>query len=213
MEKWSMEFFRFISLIQERSGCVGCALNALRMFDEETYQHSLQTAFLAFEIAKRKKMKVYEKFLLVSAALLHDIGKVDSDFIFLKGKRNLGESEREVIRQHARRGIAYVQQLDSDIAKIVAGVHEWQRNNPYPRSGRDRRTKHLPFIVNDRRKSKRRESDALTKNLSRILAFADAFEALVSERSYKKPLSREIAVKRICIDFGEISDIVEILPN
>jgi putative nucleotidyltransferase with HDIG domain len=103
------------------------------------------------------------------AGLLHDIGKVGlSEEILLKPSR-LTEEEMEQVRRHAEIGASIVEQLDflHSVTPVIRHHHERWDGQGYPRglAGKD-----IPL-------------------LARILAVADAFDVMTSERPYRRRLS------------------------
>ncbi|UCF32030.1 MAG: CHASE2 domain-containing protein [bacterium] len=101
-------------------------------------------------------------------ALLHDIGKIAvPDRILLKEGR-LTEEEFEIMRSHPESGYAIIEDLPlpEDVKTIVRSHHERFDGSGYPDGlrGGD-----IPLVV-------------------RVFSIVDVFEALVSERPYKKPL-------------------------
>lgn len=131
--------------------------------------------------------------LLWQAAILHDIGKVGvPDSILLKPGR-LTPEEFEIIKQHTVIGsdvlmaaakilgeapfIAYAQQ-------IIEFHHEKWDGSGYPHGLKG---EEIPFIA-------------------RVMAVADVYDALVTERPYKKPVSHEEAVAVISEGAGKHFD-------
>jgi len=122
--------------------------------------------------------------LLTSSARLHDIGKIAiSDFILNKPGR-LTDEEFEIMKTHAAQGVRIIDQIvtrTEDVeflrnARLFAGYHHerWDgKGYPYGVSGSA-----IPLQ-------------------GRIMAVVDVYDALVSERPYKKAFSHEEAVRII----------------
>jgi putative two-component system response regulator len=127
--------------------------------------------------------------LLLPSAQLHDVGKITVSDLILNKPARLTPDEFEIIKTHAAEGERIIEEImektDDDgylmHAKKFAGFHheKWDGSG-YPRglSGSD-----IPLE-------------------GRIMAIADVYDALVSERPYKKPYSHEEAVKIIENDSG-----------
>jgi putative two-component system response regulator len=144
--------------------------------DPETGAHILRMAHYSQLIACKLGLPVQDQELLLEAAPMHDIGKVGiADKILLKPGR-LDAEEFEVMKQHAVYGYELLQGSSSRVlqagAEIARGHHEKFDGSGYPAgiSGSD-----IPIF-------------------SRIVAVADVFDALTSERPYKKAWTLEAAV-------------------
>lgn len=143
--------------------------------DPETGAHILRMAHYSELIARGMGLPVADQELLLNAAPLHDIGKVGiSDNILLKPGR-LTPEEFEVMKRHAVYGFEILQGSASRVlqagAVIAQSHHEKFDGSGYPRGlkGQD-----IPIF-------------------SRIVAVADVFDALTSERPYKKAWTLERA--------------------
>jgi putative two-component system response regulator len=144
--------------------------------DPETGAHILRMAHYSRLIAKQLRLSPEDQELLLQAAPLHDIGKVGiADKILLKPGR-LDSDEFALMKQHAMFGHELLKGSSSRVlqagADIACGHHEKFDGSGYPSGlkGQD-----IPIF-------------------SRIVAVADVFDALTSERPYKKAWSLEAAV-------------------
>lgn len=111
------------------------------------------------------------------AALMHDIGKIGIDETILHKPGKLTPEEREIIKRHPAIGnriIAPVAFL-SPVAPMVLYHQEWFNGQGYPEglSGEE-----IPLGA-------------------RIVAVIDAYDAITSDRPYRKALSREIAIEEL----------------
>lgn len=143
--------------------------------DPETGAHILRMAHYSKLIAAGLGLSADDQELLLEAAPMHDIGKVGiADKILLKPGR-LDREEFEVMKQHATLGFELLKGSASRVlqagAEIARGHHEKFDGSGYPAGikGTD-----IPIF-------------------SRIVAVADVFDALTSERPYKKAWSLEAA--------------------
>lgn len=135
--------------------------------DPETGAHILRMAHYSQRIARGLGLPVQEQDLLLEAAPMHDIGKVGiADKILLKPGR-LDAQEFEIMKQHAMYGYDLLQGSSSRVlqagAEIARGHHEKFDGSGYPSGFRGH---DIPIF-------------------SRIVAVADVFDALTSERPYK----------------------------
>ena len=154
--------------------------------DPYTKQHSARVSGYATLMAEAMGCSQEEIEKLNISAHLHDIGKIGiSDSILLK-KGKLTTKEYEVIKKHPTIGNNIISRFGmwTDEQCIIKHHHERFDGMGYPdgRKGED-----IPF-------------------LSRILSVADAFDALTSDRSYRKRMSDEVATKIIDQNKGEQFD-------
>jgi len=156
--------------------------------DPETGAHIIRMAHFSQLIARELGMSVAEQELLLESAPLHDIGKVGiADKILLKPGR-LDFDEFEIMKQHAIYGYELLQGSSSRVlqagAEIARGHHEKFDGSGYPLglSGSD-----IPIF-------------------SRIVAVADVFDALTSERPYKRAWTLEASVEFLLEGSGKHFD-------
>ncbi len=144
--------------------------------DPETGAHILRMAHYSQLIARELGLSEADQQLILEAAPMHDIGKVGiADKILLKPGRLTAE-EFEVMKQHAVFGYELLSGSTSPLlqaaAEIAKGHHEKFDGTGYPEGTRGEA---IPIF-------------------SRIVAVADVFDALTSERPYKKAWEVEAAV-------------------
>lgn len=156
--------------------------------DPETGAHISRMAHYSELIAKALGLPEAESELLLQAAPMHDIGKVGiADHILLKPGR-LTPDEFEIMKQHASIGFDILQGSSSRVlqagAEIARAHHEKFDGSGYPRglAGED-----IPIF-------------------SRIVAVADVFDALTSERPYKKAWPLERAAEHLRTNSGSHFD-------
>jgi len=147
---------------------------AIQARDHYTEEHSRRVTETAVKIAQTMGLSPTEVERLRIASLFHDLGKISiPDNVLLK-QGELTEKETEIIRQHTVTGdaiLSYISLLD-DERLIVLHHHERWDGSGYPDglAGND-----IPF-------------------LARIMAVADSFDAMTSDRPYRKGLSLETAI-------------------
>lgn len=144
--------------------------------DPETGAHILRMAHFSQIIARELGLSEADQYLLLEAAPMHDIGKVGiADNILLKPGR-LDTDEFEIMKRHAAIGHDLLKGSSSRVlqigAEIALGHHEKFDGSGYPSglSGEE-----IPIFC-------------------RIVAVADVFDALTSERPYKKAWEVQAAV-------------------
>ncbi|AAD36766.1 conserved hypothetical protein [Thermotoga maritima MSB8] len=148
---------------------------AVELKDPYTSGHSLRVADYSQEIARRKGLpdQVVERIRI--AAVLHDIGKIGVKGAILNKTSKLTKEEYEEVKKHPELGEKLISKIEdfSDIAKIVRHHHEWYSGQGYPDGLRG---EEIPLE-------------------SRIIAVADAFDAMTSDRPYRKAMDRKTALE------------------
>ncbi|MEX2142227.1 MAG: diguanylate cyclase [Pirellulales bacterium] len=150
---------------------------ALAFRDPLTAEHSRRVADLSLLIAQGL-LPEKECYLLEVGALLHDIGKLGvPDSILLK-PGPLTEDEWKVMSTHDDIGVEILNAAFSsdELTAIVANHHAWFSGRPDDR--------HLPA------------GETIPVG-ARILSIADAYDAMVSDRVYRKGRSRDEAVAEL----------------
>jgi putative nucleotidyltransferase with HDIG domain len=146
----------------------------VRMLDERehaTGQHSNRVRALSFVLGKAMSLPRVELDVLAHGALLHDIGKVAiPDRILLK-EGSLTEEEREIIKTHPEVGynILCSSSYMKDIAELVYSHQERYDGSGYPRG---------------------LKGDAICLG-ARIFSVIDAYDAMRSDRPYRKAMTPE----------------------
>ncbi|MFT8350476.1 HD-GYP domain-containing protein [Clostridium saccharoperbutylacetonicum] len=135
--------------------------------DDSIYRHSVNVAALSAIIGKWIGYDHVKLNSLVYSAILHDYGKTKIDRDLLKKEATLTTSEFNVIKTHAQLGYKFVKeikQLDTSVSYGVLMHHERLDGSGYPLGLKDEAIH--PF--------------------ARIIAIADVFDAMNSDRGYKK---------------------------
>ncbi|MBN2515294.1 MAG: HD domain-containing protein [Deltaproteobacteria bacterium] len=139
--------------------------------------HQKRVAELACAIAKEMNLSSEKIKEIELAALIHDIGKVSVSADLLTRPDRLGETEYNIIKNHPQTGYEILEKAEFPhlIARIILQHHERLNGSGYPQglSGDD--------IIQE----------------ARIMAVADVVEAIASQRSYRKALGIDGALKEI----------------
>ena len=184
---------RHIHAIQEQM-IVGMA-KMVESRDSNTGGHIMRTsgivAIFAEELQKDKGFGRTREYYdaLIAAAPMHDLGKIAIDDKILRKPGSFTPEEFEVMKTHAEKGAAIVENLLSEIespffveiAKNVACFHHERFDGsgyPYGLFGAN-----IPFEA-------------------RVMAVADVYDALVSKRCYKEQMSFEEAYNLIMNSMG-----------
>ncbi len=153
----------------------------------ETYEHSLRVALLSVDLGLENHVNDFELRLLGYSGLLHDVGKSKIPEEILSKQGKLTNEELEIIKGHSRLGFLEVDELEYGLIKLIVIAHHEYKKNGYPRSGKDRRKQH--------REKDRRKNKADIAKLAEIVAISDMYDALASQRSYKKEMNKEEITK------------------
>lgn len=111
------------------------------------------------------------------SGLMHDIGKIAINEGLLNKPGKLTEAEYIEIKKHPEIGYQILKSVDaySGLAEYVLSHHERWDGTGYPRGLKGEA---IPLF-------------------SRIIAVADAYEAMISDRSYRRAMTHEYAVEEI----------------
>ncbi|MFP4475408.1 MAG: HD-GYP domain-containing protein [Desulfatibacillaceae bacterium] len=155
------------------------ALAPVRQHDEVTYRHSINVALLC--AAQAYMLGVPEKYMfdITVAGLLHDVGKlaVPSDVLNKNGELN--RTEKQLLVTHAVRGAQLLSRLQHvpPLATVAAYEHHMHFNGKggYPQTHRCK----APHIV------------------SQMVGLADFYDALRTDKPYRKAKSMEVTMELI----------------
>ncbi|MCF8008315.1 MAG: HD-GYP domain-containing protein, partial [Halanaerobiales bacterium] len=149
----------------------------LEVHDKYTGGHSEEVANLSIMIAKSLDLSKKEINNAYWAGLIHDIGKLLIPKKILNKKQKLTDSDYSLIQNHpywAYTALKQTKKLDS-IAKYVLYHHERWDGEGYPEGVK---REQIPLI-------------------SRIIAVADAYSAMTSDRAYRDALSKQEAFQEL----------------
>ena len=151
--------------------------NAIDAKDKYTRGHSTRVALYSKSIAKEAGLSENECNQIYFAALLHDIGKIGIRNNIINKPGKLNEEEKKQIRHHSELGSQILSSIKQAPFLSVGAHYHHERydGNGYPDglSGED-----IPEIA-------------------RIIAVADAYDAMTSVRSYRDPLETEVVKEEL----------------
>ncbi|MGZ4397913.1 MAG: HD-GYP domain-containing protein [Gaiellaceae bacterium] len=152
-------------------------LRALQERSPELGDHLLGVARLAVEVGKRLGMSGGELDQLAQAAQLHDVGKMAIPDTILRKPGPLDQEEWEFIRGHTLVGERIASAAPSllDVARIIRSSHERYNGSGYPDGLRGEQ---IPLA-------------------SRVVAVADAFDAMIGPRPYRLGMSDADALEEL----------------
>ncbi len=153
-------------------------LAKLKSHDHDTYDHSQRVAYYARILAREMQLSKDEIEIIALGALFHDIGKLSISPELLQKPEPLTPQEYETIKKHPENGADFLAEIlqTKSLVSIVLHHHAWYHGGGYPDAslnGND-----IPFGA-------------------RLVAVVDAFDAITTDRSYRKAQSKEEAIKII----------------
>jgi HD-GYP domain-containing protein (c-di-GMP phosphodiesterase class II) len=150
--------------------------------DPYTHGHSERVAIYAQKIGRKMNLSQKQIELLGIAGLLHDIGKIGIEDAILHKPGSLTPGEYEIVKRHPAKSITILESIDymADILPLIRHHHERYDGHGYLNGLRG---EEIPLG-------------------SRILAVADSYEAMTSDRPYRKALTKERAVIELKVGSG-----------
>jgi len=147
---------------------------ALKLKDHYTGEHVERTVHYATRIAQELHLPNEKVELIKQAAMLHDLGKVGISEKILRKKSKLTEEEFAEVKRHPQIAVDIVRPIRSLHPVIPALLHHHERwdGKGYPYG---LRMQQIPLTA-------------------RIITIADVYQALVSDRPYRKAYSKEKAI-------------------
>lgn len=159
----------------------------LKSYDEYTYHHSLSVAVLSIAVAQSYGMSKSELVRIGKSAMMHDIGKTSVPLDIIHKELKLDADELAIVKNHSRAGYDYLSRaniVDGDICAAVLSHHEKFDGTGYPNGLKG---DEIPLW-------------------SRIIAVADVYDALTSNRPYRQPMQPAEAVEYIMGGAGSFFD-------
>lgn len=172
-----LERNRSKNAIGERDKTIDLIVSTLQEKNPREQLHSNRVASICEQMAKTLNMTVEEKMTMKTAGLLHDIGKIGIHESVLNKPGKLTDEEFAEIKKHPEIGhrILLAAGNMEDIAEYAYSHHERWDGKGYPRQLKG---EEIPYM-------------------SRILAIADTYDAMTSDRSYRKGMESEKAIEEI----------------
>ncbi len=156
------------SLERAYKGVLAILSRFIQTTDADTEAHCVRVAAWGVSIGQKLGMDrtMIEKIRI--AGLLHDVGKVDISVEILRKAAALSENEREMVREHAARGAELVRPIGGILADIADAIELHHEN--YDGTGyKGLKGEEIPIVA-------------------RVIAVADVFDALLSDRPYRKSM-------------------------
>ncbi|MDD6120367.1 MAG: HD-GYP domain-containing protein [Selenomonadaceae bacterium] len=157
-------------------------LTDIRLHDTYTFGHSVNVAILSSMLGMLCHYTKKDLQILTLGALLHDLGKIDIPEEILTKNTGLTDEEFAVIKAHPLRGAQRIHEMENMLphtallSAIASEHHEHIDGSGYPRGLKDEEI----------------------HRYAKIVAIADVYDALTSERPYKKAYTPNVAHNIMC---------------
>lgn len=160
-----------------RGKTINAIINTLHEKNKREEQHSHRVSELCESMGKALGLQESEIQELKTVGLLHDIGKIAINENILNKPGKLTEDEFEEIRRHPEIGYRILSTVNdlSEMAEYVLAHHERWDGRGYPKG---LKAFEIPIQA-------------------RIIAIADTYDAIISERSYRIALPEKIAIEEL----------------
>lgn len=154
-------------------------LKMLKKYHQRTFEHSFNVARLNVQFGSFLGLDLDQLNTLYISGLLHDIGKLYVPLDILTKKGELTEEDFERIKEHPKKGVLILSKITlgkyekyrSLISNVQLTHHMFNKGKSYP------------------------EIEIEKSYISNITSICDVYEALSSERDYKKNLSKDECIK------------------
>lgn len=160
------------------NNAVAIDVNLIKVSDEYTFKHSVDVATMAMVIGQTYGLDKDELREIGISGLLHDVGKSQIPLEVLNKPGRLDDNEFALMKQHSLFGFKILKekgQFSEGIMKGVLQHHEKISGKGYPLGTKE---------------------EGIHK-FAKIIAVADVYDALVTERPYKKAFAKREAVEMI----------------
>jgi HD-GYP domain-containing protein (c-di-GMP phosphodiesterase class II) len=160
-----------------RNQVITALFNSLKEKYNEERIHSDRVSQYCLAMGKKMNLTYSEVLELELAGRMHDIGKITIPDHILKKPGKLTEDEWQVMKSHTTNGYQILRSADkySRLADYALTHHERWDGKGYPKGLKQ---EEIPFF-------------------SRIIGICDAYEAMTSDRPYRKAMSKEYAINEL----------------
>jgi putative nucleotidyltransferase with HDIG domain len=157
-------------------------VSAIEASDSYTRGHSERVKLYSMMLAKSLQLPAERLCVMERAAILHDIGKIGINFSILNKRETLSPAEQSHLREHPCIGVKILEPIEflHDVRTCIKQHHERFDGLGYP----------------DRHAGSRLLLE------SRILSIADAFDAMTSDRPYRRAMQASDAVRELYANAG-----------
>ncbi len=169
--------YTYLLRVKERRALLASILQIVKIVeakDPYTAGHSVRVAEYSEKIARKLKMNEYDIELLVNLANLHDLGKIQVDLSVLNKPGSFNKADWEEVKKHPQIGYNIVKEITFLQSEATAILHHHERMDG----------KGYPGGL---------KGDELSI-FARILITADSYDAMTTDRPYRRALSDDEAI-------------------
>ncbi len=182
--------YTYLLRVKERRALLNSILQIVRIVeakDPYTAGHSVRVAEYSEKIARELKLNEYDIELLINLANLHDLGKVQIDLSILNKPGKFNQKDWEEVKKHPIVGYNIVKEITflKSEAKSILYHHERIDGNGYPYGVKGEK---IPLFA-------------------KILTVADSYDAMTTNRPYRRALSDREAITELKKNSGTQFDI------
>ncbi len=185
-----MAQYSYLLRIKERKAILNSIMQIVRIMEAKdvyTAGHSIRVASFCEQISRKLRLNEYDIEILNNLANLHDIGKVQIDLSILNKRWKLSKADWVEIKKHPIVGYDIVKEIDFLKGKADAILYHHERIDgkgyPFGKEGKD-----IPLFA-------------------KILAIADAYDAMTSDRPYRRALTKQESIDELEKNKGKQFDI------
>ena len=174
--------YKFSGGYRENASTIYALTAAIDAKDHYTFRHSQNVAYYCEELGRAAGLSGDLIEILKEAASLHDIGKIGIREEILNKPDSLTPDEYAIMKSHVESAVNIIRHLPSldYVIPTILSHHERYDGRGYPQRLKG---EEIPIM-------------------GRILCIADSFDAMTSERNYKKPLGLDEAIKNMQHEAG-----------
>jgi HD-GYP domain-containing protein (c-di-GMP phosphodiesterase class II) len=157
-------------------------VKAIEASDSYTRGHSERVTLYSVALANKLELPAERIKVLERAAILHDIGKIGIDLTLLHKEETLTPEEMAVLQEHPHIGMRILEPIKflHETSICIGQHHERFDGQGYPQ-----RVCHEDLLLE-----------------ARILAIADAYDAMTTDRPYRKAFDRQTAIEELLANAG-----------
>jgi len=172
--------YTYLLRIKERKTLLNSIMQIVKIIDAKdsyTAGHSVRVAEYSEKIARKLRLNEYDVEVLINLANLHDIGKVQIDLSVLNKPGKFDDADWVEMKKHPEVGYEIVKEIVflKDQARAILYHHERINGKGYPSGIKG---EEIPLFA-------------------KILAVADAYDAMTTDRPYRPALTQKEAIKEL----------------
>jgi len=172
--------YTYLLRVKERRALLNSILQIVKIVeakDPYTAGHSVRVAEYSEKIARKLKLNEYDAELLVNLANLHDLGKIQIDLSVLNKTGKFNKSDWDEVKKHPAVGYNIVKEITFLKSEASAILHHHERIDG----------KGYPDGI---------KGDELSL-FAKILTVADSYDAMTTDRPYRRALTLEEAINEL----------------